>query len=95
MLTDTTLSAAARPYTCSRPAMMSDENAPRHGAGPPHVAVSVISVNTCTAMICAPLATPEKLTPAVAPLPAEMPATCVPWKQRSSRHGAAEPGPNC
>src|SRR5258707_1268882 len=95
MLTATTLSGATAPYTYSRPAMMSDEKAPAQGATPPQLAGLVITEKTCTAMRCAPRATPEKATPAVAPLPAAIPATCVPWRQSLSEHGTAAPGPNC
>ena len=42
-------------------------------------------------MIRAPFATPEN----AAPLPAAMPATCVPWRQSASEQGAAAPGPSC
>src|SRR5258706_15453252 len=48
-------------------------------------------------MIDAPRATPEKLTPAAAPLPAAMPATCVPCSQASVgvEQLIAAPGPSC
>ena len=58
--------------------MMSDVKPPMHGAVPPQVSASMTSENTWTAMICALLATPENVCPAVAPFPAAMPATCVP-----------------
>ena len=80
MFTATTLSAGARAYTRSRPAMMSDVNAPMQGAVPPQLLALVISENTWTAISCAPGATPEKGigSGASAPFPAAMPATCVP-----------------
>src|SRR5690242_12675829 len=61
MLTATTLSDEATEYTCSSPAMMSDESAPAHGPAPPHVTLSMISVKTWTARRFAPLPTPENV----------------------------------
>ena len=75
--------------------MMSELNAPTHGAVPPQLQRVGDSEKTWTAMICAPFATPENGCPAVAPLPAAMPATCVPWMQSGSGHGTAAPGPSC
>src|SRR6478672_4764775 len=75
--------------------MMSEVKAPAHGAAKPQAAASVTIENTCTATMCAPLATPLNVWPADAPLPAAMPATCVPCMQLSSEHGAAAPAPNC
>ena len=68
-------------YTRSRPAMMSDVQASTQGADPPQSEALRNLEKTWTAMICAPLATPEKATPAPPPLPAAMPATCVPCQQ--------------
>lgn len=45
----------------------------------------------CIAAICASLATPEKYWFAFAPLPAAMPAMCVPWKQPSIARGQFTP----
>ena len=95
MFTDTTLSAGAMAYTRSRPAMMSDVNAPMHGAIPPQLKGFVTSENTWTAISSASGATPENGTPAPAPFPAAMPATWVPWMQSGSAHGTADPGPIC
>src|SRR4029078_12058292 len=92
MLTATTFCAAARDCTYSRPAMISDVNAPGHGAIPPQLAASVISVKTWTAISFAPFATPENDCPAGTPLPAAMPATCVPWRQSGRGDGGAGPG---
>ena len=79
MFTATTFSDAATAYTRSSPAMMSDVKAPAHVASVnPQLRGSMTSEKTCTAMRCAPLATPENGCPAGAPLPAAMPATCVP-----------------
>src|SRR5262249_33559743 len=65
--------------TRSRPDMMSDSYAERHGVAPSgHCVASMIWENTWTAINCAPLATPENGTPPVAPFPAAMPATWVP-----------------
>ncbi len=55
----------------------------------------MISEKTCTAMICAFFATPENAWPPELPLPATMPATCVPCIHEASEHGAAAPGPIC
>src|SRR5438309_2509197 len=87
--------ASATAYTCSRPAMMSDVNAPAHGATPPQLAASVTRENTWTAINVAPLATPGGCWGFVESWPAAMPATCVPWMQSPSEHGTAEPGPVC
>ena len=48
-------------------------------------------------MTDAPLATPENDLPADEPLPAAIPATCVPWSQPNSESGqlTPEPGPIC
>src|SRR4051794_33610048 len=54
--------------------------------------------NTWTAMIDASLAMPEKLCAgtALGPLPAAIPATCVPWKQSPvAEQGVAAPVPIC
>ena len=59
--------------------MMSDVKPPRHGGRPPQLEKSSTSVNTWTAMMFAFFATPENGTLAAAPLPAAIPATCVPW----------------
>ena len=72
---------------------MSDSNAPRQGALPPHNPASTISENTCTAISEAAGATPENGTLATLPSPATMPATCVPWRHSSNAHGAAAPAP--
>src|SRR5580765_2214056 len=97
MFTDTMFCCAddATAYTRSSPAMMSDVYPPMHGAVPPHVAASITSENTCTAMILEPLATLEKVCPALSPLPAAMPATWVPCRHESSAHGTADPEPSC
>src|SRR5262249_37981087 len=55
--------ALRRLYTCSSPAMMSDVQARTQGAEPPQSEELVNCEKTCTAMICAPFATPEKATP--------------------------------
>jgi hypothetical protein len=68
-------------YTRSSPAMMSEVQASTQGAEPPQSVALVNLEKTWTAMICAPFATPEKATPAPPPLPAAMPATCVPCQQ--------------
>src|SRR5262245_51093296 len=63
MLTAATLRDAARPYTYSSPARMSDEKAPTQcplGQTP----VSVMIANTCTATTFAAFATPENDCPA-------------------------------
>src|SRR3954463_8739222 len=75
--------------------MMSEVNAPAHGAVPPQLAESVTIENTCTATMRAPFATPLNGCPADAPLPVAIPATWVPWMQLSSAHGTAAPVPNC
>ncbi len=75
--------------------MRSDVNAPTQGAWPPQLNGSVISENTWTAISRASGATPENGTSALAPLPAAMPATCVPCTQSASGHGAADPEPIC
>ena len=75
--------------------MMSEENAPAHGATPPQALADVTFENTWIAMTFAPLATPENETPAPLPLPAAMPATCVPCRHSAAPHGAAAPGPHC
>ena len=78
--------------------MRSEVYAPTHGVlNRPQSATEVNFENTCTAMICAPGATPENVWPALAPLPVAIPATCVPWKQpcASSGQGTADPGPTC
>src|SRR5688572_6094007 len=72
--TDAMLLAPRTAYTRSRPAMMSDVNACRQGAEVPQSIELVNWEKTWTAMIWAPLATPED----VAPLPAAIPATWVP-----------------
>src|SRR5262249_60155355 len=78
--------------------MRSEVYAPTHGVlNRPQSWKEVNCENTCTAMICAPGATPENGTPAVAPLPVAIPATWVPGKQpcAASGHGTAAPGPAC
>src|SRR5262245_35064994 len=95
MFTDAMLYCGATVYTRSSPATMSEVYAPRHGAMPPQLSKLSISEKTCTAISFAFFATPENGTPPVAPLPVAMPATCVPWRQSPSEHGAAAPGPNC
>src|SRR6266849_9354963 len=82
-------------YTCSSPAMMSEVHASAQGAEPPQSVELVNSEKTMTDMICAPFATPEKATPAPAPLPAAMPATCVPCQQPATGQVTPEPGPIC
>ena len=97
-LTDAMFRVLRTVYTRSRPEMRSEVYAPTHGVlNSPQSATDVNLENTCTAMSCAPGATPENVTPAVAPSPAAIPATCVPWKQpcASSGHGTAAPGPTC
>src|SRR3954465_3020882 len=94
MFTDTTLSDGASVYTRSRPAMISDVNAPMHGAVPPQLTTLVIFENTWTAISCASGATPGNNTAPV-PLPAAIPATCVPCRHSGSAHGTAAPGPSC
>src|SRR5207253_2840804 len=87
--------APRRLYTLPSPAMMSDVQARMHGAEPPQSDELVNWEKTCTAMICAPFATPEKATPAPPPLPAAMPATWVPCQQDDSAQLAPAPGPVC
>jgi hypothetical protein len=58
--------------------MMSEVKPPTHGANPPQLVRELICENTWTAMMLAPLATPENCCPAKSPLPAAMPATWVP-----------------
>ena len=94
-LAATKLRAVRRWYTRSRPLMMSDSQAPRHGATPPQRDALVIRENTWIAISWAPFATPEKLTPAPAPFPATTPATCVPWKHPLRLQGRAELVPVC
>ena len=77
-LAATKFRAVRRWYTRSRPLMMSDSQAPRQGATPPQRAALVIREKTWMAISWASFATPEKATPAPAPLPATTPATCVP-----------------
>ncbi len=87
---------ACSEYTSSSPAMTSESQASTHGVGRPwHWLASSMRENTWTAMIRAPLATPENACPAGGPFPAAMPATWVPCQQPSSikGHGAAEPVP--
>ena len=80
--------------TCSSAATRSDANV----VGDPKS-----FENTWTARICAPGPTPVRgRTPAAAPLPAAMPATCVPWLHSSKpdgngskEHGTAAPAPIC
>ena len=98
MLTDAMLRVPCTAYTRSRPAMRSEVYAPTHGVlNSPQSDTEMNLENTCTAMSWAPGATPENVTPAVAPSPAAIPATCVPWKQpcASSGQGTAAPGPTC
>src|SRR5256885_12250520 len=97
-LTDAMLRVPCTAYTRSRPAMRSEVYAPTHSVlNRPQSATEVNLENTCTATICAPGATPENVSPALAPLPVAIPATCVPWKQpfASSGQGTAYPGPIC
>jgi hypothetical protein len=49
------------------------------------------------AMIEAPLATPENDLPAVEPLPAAIPATCVPWSHPKieTEQLTPDPAPTC
>src|SRR5436190_12964435 len=75
--------------------MMSELYAPAQGAANPQLPGSVTIENTCTATMRAPFATPLNVCPAGAPLPAAMPATCVPCMHVSSEHGTAAPVPNC
>src|SRR5712692_11033316 len=82
-------------YTCASPAMMSEVHASAQGAEPPQSVELVNSEKTMTDMICAPFATPEKATPALAPLPAAMPATCVPCQQLESGQLTPAPVPVC
>src|SRR5713226_2012111 len=58
-----------REYTRSSPAMMSEVQASAQGAEPPQSVEFVNLEKTMTDIIWAPLATPEKATPAPAPLP--------------------------
>src|SRR5258708_26594409 len=95
MFADTTYNDPATAYTCSRPAMMSESNAPAQGAAPPQLVGSVTMENTCTATMRAPFATPLNGTPAVAPLPVALPATCVPSMHSAREPGAAPPRPSC
>src|SRR5512145_1561331 len=94
-LAATKFRAVRRWYTRSRPLMMSDSQAPRHGARPPHKEALVIREKTWIAISWAPFATPEKLTPAPTPFPATTPATWVPWKHPLSVQGRAELVPVC
>src|SRR5262245_28543578 len=87
--------APRRSYTRSSPAMISEVQARTQGAEPPQSNELVNWETTCTAMICAPFATPEKATPAPSPLPAAMPATCVPCQHPDSAQLAPAPGPVC
>ncbi len=82
-------------WHCNAQGVYSDVQASTHGAEPPHVTGLVNLEKTCTAMICAPLATPENATPAPAPLPAAIPATCVPCQQTLSGQFTPAPGPVC
>ena len=86
-----------RRYTRSRPAMMSELHPATHGAKKPHSCIRSNRENTCIAMTDAPLATPENVLPADDPLPAAMPATCVPWSQpkSASEQLTPDPGPTC
>src|SRR6266851_2877499 len=83
-------------YTRSSPAIMSEVHASAQGAEPGLQSVALLNLEkTMTDMICAPFATPEKATPAPAPLPAAMPATCVPCQQLESEQVTPAPGPVC
>src|SRR5262249_58170288 len=82
-------------YTRSRPAMTSEMYARAHGAEPPQSLARMNWEKTWIAMICAPFATPENVNPAPPPLPAAMPATCVPCQQVLSGQLAPAPGPVC
>src|SRR5713101_5875245 len=96
-LTDANVCWVRRLYTRSRPAMMSEFQARAHGGEGHWVETRVCREKTWTAMICAPLATPENATPALAPLPAAIPATCVPCQHPGTLSGqlTAEPAPSC
>src|SRR4029434_5744612 len=65
------------------------------GGVPPQSENVVNSEKTCTAISCAPLATPENETPAPVPLPAAIPATWVPCQQPLSGQFTPAPGPIC
>src|SRR6266851_4633620 len=82
-------------YTRSSPAMMSEVHASAQGAEPPQSVELVNLEKTMADMICAPSATPEKATLAPAPLPAAIPATCVPCQQLESEQVTPAPGPVC
>jgi len=64
------------------------------GAEPPQSVGLSKREKTWIAMILAPGATPENGTAAPAPLPAEMPATCVPCQQVSIEQLTPAPGPS-
>jgi hypothetical protein len=82
-------------YTRSSPAMISEVQASTQGAEPPQSVGLVNWEKTCTAITCAPGATPENATPAPPPLPAAMPATCVPCQQMLREQLTPAPGPVC
>jgi hypothetical protein len=68
-----------RASTLSPPAITSETETSAQGSSPaPAHWLPVTLEETCTAIMCAPLATPEKVTPAPAPDPAAIPARCVP-----------------
>ena len=78
MFTATTLNAGAMAYTRSRPAMMSDVNAPMQGAVPPQLTALVTSENTWTAISSRVRRDSRKRDVSISAVPAAMPATCVP-----------------
>ena len=75
--------------------MMSELHPATQGAKKPHSWNRSNRENTWIAITEAPLATPENDFPAVAPLPAAIPATCVPWShpKSPSEQFTPEPGP--
>src|SRR5688500_8382375 len=75
--------------------MKSEVHDRAHGGEPPQSLDWVNDAKTWMAMICAPRATPENVCPAAGPLPAAMPATCVPCQQADSEHGRALLLPIC
>ena len=85
-----------RRYTRSRPAMTSELQPATHGAKKPQSWNRSNRENTWTAITDAPLATPENDLPA-GPLPAAIPATCVPWShpKSASEQLTPDPGPTC
>ena len=86
-----------RRYTRSRPAMTSELQPATQGAKKPQSWNRLNRENTWIAMTDAPLATPENVLARGTPLPAAIPATCVPWSHPKSESGqlTPAPGPTC